>query len=313
MANRNGNDLQIMLWGGFDLHGYMNSLPSLAGTAILEDVTPFGTTDQVFANAGKNGRKLSLSGFYDDATLGSNTALVGQLAATAPLCVGVAGNTVGAPFEGMTGVQGTVDRTAMVGKISKIAATFVSTGEYDMGLIQQPLGAVTSNSNSTSINGTASSTYGLVAYLQMPALTLGTATGITVKLQDSADNVTFADISGGAFTAVTANITTTPVAQRLVIPGTIRQYTRAAWTWTGGAGGGSTATIFVGIFRGATANVFAPAPFGLGDNSPLPEDNTESATAAAGEATGAPPPRVRRASPAATAAEQPTGDSSREE
>jgi hypothetical protein len=57
-----------------------------------------------------------------------------------------------------------------------------------------------------------------------------TGTSVTVTLQDSADNVTFANITGGAFTAATG-IT----AQRLASPGatdTVRRYVRAITTGT---------------------------------------------------------------------------------
>jgi hypothetical protein len=53
-----------------------------------------------------------------------------------------------------------------------------------------------------------------------------------VKLQDSADNASWADITGAAFTAVT----TGPQAQRIETArgGTVRRYVRAVTVTTGG-------------------------------------------------------------------------------
>jgi hypothetical protein len=70
--------------------------------------------------------------------------------------------------------------------------------------------------------------FGWQAFLHVASFTGSTA---TVKLQDSADNVTFTDVASGAFAAVT---TTTPQAQRIGVGGTatLRRYVRVATTGT---------------------------------------------------------------------------------
>lgn len=75
----------------------------------------------------------------------------------------------------------------------------------------------------------APSTFGLQAYLQVFSFA---GTDVTVKLQDSADNSSFADITGAVFTAVT----TAPGAQRIATSNaaTIRRYVRAVTTTSGG-------------------------------------------------------------------------------
>jgi hypothetical protein len=86
--------------------------------------------------------------------------------------------------------------------------------------------------DTTATNGTAfdcgavSTLFGGQAYLQVNAFT---GTSVTVKLQDSADNATFADLTGAAFTAATAR-----GAQRLVLnpTATVRRYVRAVTTGT---------------------------------------------------------------------------------
>jgi hypothetical protein len=87
----------------------------------------------------------------------------------------------------------------------------------------------TAAANGTGFDTGAAHTHGLQAYLQVGAFT---GTDATVKLQDSADNATFADLAGGAFTSVTAGRT----AQRIQTgrTATVRRYLRAVTTTTGG-------------------------------------------------------------------------------
>ncbi len=77
----------------------------------------------------------------------------------------------------------------------------------------------------------ASSALGGVIYLMVLS---ETGTSITVKLQDSPDNITYTDVASGAFSAVTAaNAGSFTGCQRLVLPAaTINRYVRAAWTGT---------------------------------------------------------------------------------
>jgi hypothetical protein len=82
--------------------------------------------------------------------------------------------------------------------------------------------------------------FGGQAYLHVPALT---GTDITIKIQDSADNITFADVAGFGFTSVTAP----PQAQRiaLVNTATIRRYIQAVAVTTAGFTAGSFAVMVV--------------------------------------------------------------------
>lgn len=80
-----------------------------------------------------------------------------------------------------------------------------------------------SATNGSSIDTTASASFGWQAYLQAFSIGSGTA---TVTIEDSADNVTFAAVTGGAFTDVTAR-----TAQRLAsasATATLRRYVRVA-------------------------------------------------------------------------------------
>lgn len=87
----------------------------------------------------------------------------------------------------------------------------------------------TAATNGTGIDTTASAAFGAQAYLQAFVLA---GTDVTVKIQDSADNVSFADVTGLAFTQLTAGRT----AERIATANnaTIRRYLRAVTVTTGG-------------------------------------------------------------------------------
>ena len=68
-------------------------------------------------------------------------------------------------------------------------------------------------------------------------------TDVTVKIQDSADNATFADVAGLGFT----QITSAPFVERISVANTttIRRYVRAVTVTTGGVTSVSFAVVFV--------------------------------------------------------------------
>lgn len=95
--------------------------------------------------------------------------------------------------------------------------------------------------NGSSVDTGGSLSFGAQAYLQVISFT---GTDVTVKIQDSADNSTFADVSGLGFTQVTGGA---PLAQRISVSNaaTIRQYVRAVTVTTGGFTSASFAVVLV--------------------------------------------------------------------
>ena len=106
----------------------------------------------------------------------------------------------------------------------------------------------TAATNGVSLDGTASSAQGAQAWLHVYAFT---GTDVTVKIQDSADDSSYADVTGMAFTQVTA----APASQRIATAAgaTIRRYLRAGTVTTGGV---TSVTFSVQVTRNATAVVF---------------------------------------------------------
>jgi hypothetical protein len=88
----------------------------------------------------------------------------------------------------------------------------------------------TAATNGSSFDTAASASFGWQAYLHVFSFT---GTDVTVKLQDSADNSNWTDITGAAFTQITA----APTSQRLQsssATATVRRYVRAVTVTTGG-------------------------------------------------------------------------------
>ncbi len=104
----------------------------------------------------------------------------------------------------------------------------------------------TTATNGSSIDNGAATNFGLQAYLHVESPFTGTS--VTVKLQDSADNSSWADVTGGAFAAASAR-----GAQRIATANnlTVRRYLRVATTGTF-----SSATFVVQVSRNETLVAF---------------------------------------------------------
>lgn len=117
------------------------------------------------------------------------------------------------------------------GTLTNVSVNGVTVGSGD-GTYTVPSGGTISITYTVAPTWTwtLQTAFGAQAYLQVFSFA---GTDATVKIQDSADGVTFADLAGAAFTQIT---TTSPQAQRLVVTNTatVRRYLRASTVTTGG-------------------------------------------------------------------------------
>lgn len=247
MAKYNSAQVAFLLIDGYSVLGVTTEL-SEDHEGKTEETTPFGASAETHAYVGIVASKMSQGGFFDDDAGSSNEALIAGNGSSRVVCYGVEGNTIGKNFVGFAGaLQTKYTRTAKVGALHKASAEYIGSGAKDEGKILHALGAettATGNTQASSVDNAAASTSGGAGYLEVSALTLGGYTNVQVVLQDSADNITFADITGGSFTANTS----APAAQRLTISGTIRRYTACRWAFSG-AGAGQSVTFMAGIVR----------------------------------------------------------------
>jgi hypothetical protein len=157
---------------------------------------------------------------------------VGQPIASAFFGLGAA-PAIGTPAYSMETQQTSYTVAATLSDAVVVNADFTTRGNAATaaawGIAAAVGAAFSSTSNLTSIDGAAQSTAGATAVLHITQ-SAGAMAGNDweIKIQDSANNSTFADI--GAFTADGSAAT----AETLVIAGTIRRYVRAVATKTDG-------------------------------------------------------------------------------
>ncbi len=182
--------------------------------------------------------KVTVKGFYDAA---NDAALFGNIRdGGSVLTYGPQGLVaVGDPARLVLVHDTAVAESSPVGGAVLVSAAFAGDAAVGLGWCLHPVAADSGTTIGPARNDAAASSTGWQAHLHATAVT-GSPTSWTVKLQDSADGTTWADVAGGAFAA-----TNVPAAQRLVsAPGAVlRQYVRYVAT----AVGGTAPTITFGL------------------------------------------------------------------
>jgi hypothetical protein len=105
-------------------------------------------------------------------------------------------------------------------------------GAVQFGWLLHPFGEDTNTTTGTGLDGTASTSTGWTAHLHVSAVDGGSW---VIKLEDSADNSNWSDVTGGAFTAATTS--TSERIQSASTTTTLRRYVRYTATRTGGSAG----------------------------------------------------------------------------
>ncbi len=230
-----------VLIDALDISGYLNSVD------LSVDVD---TADaNVFQLAWKNevpgqiGGKLDTVGFYDPLLSKFSPSMLG--AAGSLITFGPAGLTTSGQMARLFPVVSkTYAEGSKVGGLVGIKFSAMADGAIGFGHILSPLAAGTSVVTSAGLDGGAQTTTGWQAHLHVTAVTGGTWTVQLVNDSDVAFG-TVANLSGGAFTAVT-----TATSQRLLgaAGATVKRYVRVTATRSGGSGG-DTLTFAVAFAR----------------------------------------------------------------
>jgi hypothetical protein len=213
---------------GYDVSGDIGSISTSGGPALL-DVT--GIDKSAYERIGglRTG-SMSWNAFFNPTNDRAHDRLE-NLPATDVHCAYFRGTTLGNPAACLVAKQLNYDGTRGADGSFTFAAEAQSNAyglEWGRSLtagVRTDTGAT----NGTAIDTTASADFGAQAYLQAFAMS---GTDVTVKIQDSADNVSFTDVTGLSFTQLTAGRT----AERLATANTatIRRYIRVATVTTGG-------------------------------------------------------------------------------
>lgn len=234
--------------GGYDLSGDIGALSKISGSVTTLDVT--GVNKLAFERIGglRDGG-IDFSAFFNPSTAQAHPVL-SALPTTDVIVSYYRGTAVGNAAACLVSKQLDYAPTRGNDGSLTIAVSAVANG---FGLewgdqLTAGLRTDTAATNGASIDGTASTAFGAQAYLNLTAFT---GTDVTVKVQDSADNVTFADVTGLVFTQVTAGVTAERVAT--AAGATIRRYLRAVTVTTGGV---TSVTFAVTVVRNKTSVVF---------------------------------------------------------
>lgn len=211
---------------GFNASGAINSLGNVGGGPAALDFTDI-TQSAMARQGGQRDGRIEFVTFFDPA-LGMTHDKLAALPTADVLFTYCRGTTLGAPAACLNGKQ--IDYAGTRG--SDGAFTMAVSGQANgFGLEWGLLGTAGIRTDATATSGSsldnaASSAFGLQAYLHVFAVT---GTSVTVKIQDSPDNATFTDVTGGTFTAATG-VTSQRIAT--VNTQTVARYLRVSTTGT---------------------------------------------------------------------------------
>ena len=215
-------------WNTTVMSGYLTQT-DFEVSVETHDVTTYGKGWKEFVP----GLLDSTTGFQGIHDAAAGTVIEAALATDAGVLTycPAGGTAVGERARLVSVTTGNYSESAPVADVVKFSWDVQSESTTGFGQVLHALAAETNTTGSTKDDGAATST-GWVFHLHVTAVTAGTW---SMTLQDSADNSSWSDVSGGAFTAATG-----ATSQRLVSASsssTLRRYVRYVATRTGGSAG----------------------------------------------------------------------------
>lgn len=218
---------------GFNASGDIQQLGTIGGGPALLNFT--GIDKSAYERqGGLRSGQIEMTTFFNTVTItGGLHEKLSALPRTDVILTYGRGTTLGDPAASLIGKQVNYDPTRGDDGMLTFGVSAQSNG-YGIEWGRQLTAGVrtdTAATLGTGIDTLASASFGGQAYLQVFAPFTGT--DATVKIQDSADNVSFADVASFAFTQITGGA---PLAERIALSNTatIRRYVRVSTVTTGG-------------------------------------------------------------------------------
>lgn len=247
MAKQSGLNMACFI-GGYDLSGDVMGFSKISGSVATLDVTPINKSAHVRLYGQRDGAIDFTTAFNPAA--GAEHPVLAALPRGDVQVMGCINLSIGG--EAACEIAKQVDYNPNRANTGMLDAA-VTTQANGFGLewaklLTAGLRTDTVATTGASYDSGAATSFGFQAYLQVTAFT---GTDVTVKLQDSADNASFADLASGGFTQTVAAQTT----QRIAVGGaaTVRRYVRATTVTTGGF---TSATFVVAVNKNVVATVF---------------------------------------------------------
>ncbi len=215
-----------VLFGAFDLTSYFNSFSFSRDTNAIS-TTMFGDDNESYI-AGIDTSQIDISGLFDGGTDAVDEELANAFSVTTatPLSVFQNGTTAGEPCVLLDSKIQNYTIDSSVSDAVAVSSSF--TGDnFGRGLSLYALTDTSATATTTAVDFGSSTTFGGQAFIH---ITAHSSANIAVKLQSSADNASFADVTGGGFTAITGT-----GSERIAPTGTINRYVRLVVTVTSGS------------------------------------------------------------------------------
>jgi hypothetical protein len=215
---------------GYDLSGDVNSLGAISCPLEFDDLTGIDKLAHERKPLKRDGL-LEWVSYFNDAADQAHEAL-STLPTADEMATYARGTALGNAAFCIVGKQINYDLNRADNGALRLPVQVMANGFAAEWGVQLTAGKRTDTgaTNGTGVDTTASADFGGQAYLQAFSFA---GTDVTVKIQDSADNSAFADVTGLAFTQITGGA---PLTERISIANTatIRRYVRAVTVTTGG-------------------------------------------------------------------------------
>lgn len=236
---RHGKNVNIFI-DEFDFSTYFNDV-SASTSVDTAETSAFGTSAKTYVVGHRDGT-VSLSGMFESTTsVGTDQFFANALnsATKIKLIVAPEGHSNGAGAIMLQADDTSYEISSAIADIVQASAEFQSTDAVEHGKILSSGSTVTATGNGTSVDNGTSTANGGAGFLSVP---VNTRNGnITVKIQHSADNSTFADLI--TFTVVSS---TSKTSQRVEVASgtTINRYLRVNYTVAGSTGSATPVVAF---------------------------------------------------------------------
>lgn len=229
MPFRHGKDVDVLV-SQYDLSIYLNEAsPSLS--IDTAETSTFGTNAKTYIS-GQNDGTISFSGLYDGVANAIDAIFTDIIDNDTTPIITIAqdgGLSAGNKAILAQAKQTSYEISMPVSDVVSISGEFQVTQGIRSGVILEANKTLSATTNGTALDNATSSAIGATANLHVTA-NARTATTV-IKIQHSADNITFADLI--TFTTVGIGAVTT---ESKAVSGTINRYVRAQTTISGGTG-----------------------------------------------------------------------------
>lgn len=241
MPFRHGKNT-VVLVNEYNLSSYFNEATTANSIETSETTTYGAAGGSKTYVTGLNDGTVSVSGLFDGDTAAIDAVLTSVLGSDTDVNFTVAydgGMTIGARCATGQSIMTSYEVSSPVADVVSTSAEFQPDGGVSRGVVLAPLSTVSATGNGTAVDNGASTVNGGVAVIHVPANTRNGT--IIVKVQHSADNVTYADLV--TFATVSS---TTKTSERLSVASgtTVNRYLRASYTVAGSTGSASIAVAF---------------------------------------------------------------------